>query len=63
MILKLTMKCEERFALVDTAGMAVEGIAPNGLTTVHQANRVFFVKETLEEIEQQIKNGGICGHN
>lgn len=59
MILKLTMKGEQHYSLIDTTGMVVDGIAPNGYTMAFQANRVFFVKETIEEIIQQIKEGGM----
>lgn len=64
MILKLTRLEEGLSFLVDTAGLLVlpcelvEGVKQIP-TRVAQGEWVLYIKETIEEIEQQIKEGGI----
>ena len=63
MILKLTRLKGDK-VLVDTTAMAVVPLE-EGSRIFRQLkskqNPYFDVKETIEEITQQIKEGGICG--
>jgi hypothetical protein len=63
MILKLTLYYSGIPLLVDTTSIVIsEG---EGYTRIYQQATdeadYYIVQETIEEIEQQIKNGGICG--
>lgn len=61
MLIKLTGKTG--VLLVDTTGIAFLEDSENVLVYQQSTDEApyFSVKETIEEIEQQIKEGGICG--
>jgi hypothetical protein len=60
MILKLTLLFNDKPILLSTASLAVYKV--NTTTTVSiNLKQSWEVKETIEEIIQQIKEGGVCG--
>jgi len=61
MILKLTVNGKK--LLVDTTSIAIleTVVGCNVFQQSTDEELCFEVKETIEEIEQQIKEGGICG--
>ena len=63
MILKLT-EITEGSCLVDTTNIFIQpSIVKEGGTYIGTPIRDFIVLETIEEIEQQIKEGGITNVN
>jgi hypothetical protein len=61
MILKLTDTMGD-VLLFDTTGSSMH-VYTNGVHVYREnSDNYHVVKETIEEIEQQIKNGGVCGN-
>lgn len=62
MILELHDKNDGEPLLIDTAGMLCYKLAGETWIWIQSKEYTYKVKETIEEVKQQIKVGGICGH-